>query len=88
VRYNKRMTKLDTEIATYQGQRAKLVDEHNGEYVLIKGDNVVGFYKTEAEALSVGYEKFLNEPFLVRSISEAETPVFFTSLFVGRQCPT
>jgi hypothetical protein len=82
------MTKLGTEIATYQAQRAKLVDEHNGEYVLIRGDKVIGFYKTEAEAFCVGYEKFLNEPFLVRAIAETETPVFFTSLLVGQQCPT
>ena len=77
-------TALSAEIATYQAQRAKLVEEHVGEYVLIKGDQIIGFYETEAHGLSAGYKRYANAGFLVRHVSESEAPVFFTSLYMGR----
>ena len=78
------MRKLEEEIAFYEEQRAKLVDEHGGEFVLIKGRNLCGFFNTEIDAIKAGYEKFGAEPFLVRVCTEVRTPVLFTSLYVGR----
>ena len=36
-------TKLQQEIACYEANKAQLVDEHPDEYVLIKGDDMVGY---------------------------------------------
>lgn len=77
-------TKLQAEIACYDANRASFVDNHRDEYVLIKNQRVVGFFKSEAEGIKAGYEQFGNEAFLVRQCAETQTPVLFTSLFVGR----
>lgn len=59
---------LDHETAVF----AKHVDEwrntHLGQVVLIKGDNVIGFYSSLEEAFREGTSKFGLEPFLVRQI--------------------
>jgi hypothetical protein len=75
-------TKLKTEIATYEANRADFVANHPDEFVLIKDSDVIGFYPTEIEAISDGYAKYADQIFLVRKVAESETPVFLTSLNV------
>jgi hypothetical protein len=53
-----------------------------GKYVVIKGDDVVGFYASLEQAFRVGTEKFGLEPFLVRQI--VPTDVVNVSLY-GRR---
>jgi hypothetical protein len=76
--------KLRDEIAHYEANRAMLVEQHRGEFVLIKGQRIVGYYKSEVDALKAGYEHFGSEAFLVRVCAESEKPILFTSLYVGR----
>ena len=74
------VNKLQSEIAHYDANLAAFVGEHRDEFVLIKGSRVMGFYKTEREALDTGYNSFGNQPFLVRQCVENRTPVMFISL--------
>lgn len=46
-----------------------------GQVVLIHGDELIGVYATEAQALSEGARRFGREPFLVRQVRDKE-PVF------------
>ena len=68
---------LEQELATY---KAKLPDlkEHQGKFVLIRGDEVVDFYVAYEDAIKAGYEKFKLEPFLVKQVSVTETVHQFT----------
>ena len=75
--------KLQREIATYESKRSELFGEHAGEFVLIKGDDVVDIYRDERAAIDAGYKKFGNTAFLVRKVAESEKPVFLTSLHVS-----
>ncbi len=70
---------LDAELRTYESRRADLLRAAEGKYVLVHGDEVVGTYDTQMAAISAGYERFGNVPFLVKEIEEIETAVMFTS---------
>jgi hypothetical protein len=52
---------------------------HPGEFVLIKGGNVVGFYSSLEEAFREGTRRFGLEPFFVRQILPSD--VVNVSLF-------
>jgi hypothetical protein len=78
-----RQSKLHREISTYEAKRAELVDGHRDQYVLIKGEDVIDFFDSEEAGLAAGYEKFVDEPFLVRKVQESTTPVLFTSLYLS-----
>jgi hypothetical protein len=62
---------LDREIDTYNRRLGELLP-HQGKYVVIHADEVVGTYDGFEDALQVGYERFGDEAFLVRKIRETE----------------
>jgi hypothetical protein len=49
-----------------------LTEGHEGAFALLKGEEIIGLYPTQADALRAGYEKFLLEPFLVHAIRTEE----------------
>ena len=71
---------LDTEMATYRRLKPDLLADpaKRGRYVLIKGDELLGIYPTREEALLVGEERYLFEPYMVKQIVEVE-PVYYFS---------
>jgi hypothetical protein len=66
---------LEQELATYH---AKLPEwkEHEGKFVLIKGERVVDIFSSYDDALKAGYKEFGLEPFMVKQIASVE-PVFY-----------
>ena len=62
---------LDHEMAVY---KRSIKDWHDyvGQYVLIKGDEVCGFYASYEDALTAGYGRFGLEPFFVKEIHAIE----------------
>ncbi len=71
---------LEQELATYQKHLPDW-SEHEGKYVLIKSDEVCGFFSSYDDAVNDGYEKFKLESFLVKQINSLEQ-VHFISRFV------
>src|SRR5438477_12893898 len=65
---------LATELATYEANRAELVREAEGSYVLIKGAEICGIYPTADEAYEAGIEKFGLTGFMMREIREHDIP--------------
>ena len=62
-----------TELAVYDKNKDDFKKDHLNEYVLIDGEEIIGFYKDYGTALSVGYQKFgTNRPFFVKQILENE----------------
>ena len=76
---------LDTEIATYQRELPTLL-AHEGKFVLIQGDTVVGVYDTYQDAIQSGYDKCGLNPFLVKRIQTVEQVQYFTRPI--SPCPT
>lgn len=64
---------LAEEWETYRREVGRLLAEGNeGRYILIKGGEVIGIWDKREDALILGYQKFLLQPFLVHQIQERE----------------
>ena len=70
-----RRTTLNREQAVYDANLSRWVKEQDGAHVLIKGDEVVGFYPTREAALDAGYARFGVVPLFVKKIAATE-PVY------------
>jgi len=68
---------LETEIHTYNDHLPELM-EHQGRYVLIKGEEVISVMDTYNDALKLGYERFGLEPFFVSCIQPPEQALFIS----------
>ena len=54
--------------------------EHDGEFVLLRGTTLIGFFPTYEQALEAGYGKFGLTPFFVRQIRYPPRPHLITRL--------
>lgn len=70
---------LTAELETYERHRDELLGTSEGKYVLINGDQVIGVFDTEKDAIDQGYERLGNVPFLVKQVVTVETPQNFVS---------
>ena len=62
---------LTEEVTTYEAHLPGWSDRE-GQFVLIKRRDVLGFHARYEEALKAGYEQVGNEPFLVKQIFRHE----------------
>jgi len=74
---------LEAEIRAYFEKKAEYLKAAAGKYLLIKGEEVVGVFESEADALNAGYEKYGNAPFLVKQVLEVEPELRFTASILG-----
>ena len=72
---------LISENKTYQNILPELSKTDLGKFVLIKESELIGVYPTKKEALDEGYDKFNDEPFLVREILKVKEPMDFRKKF-------
>jgi len=70
-----RTTTLGREQGVYDANLPRWLQEHDGAHVLIKGREVVGFYRTFEEALDAGYARFGVVPLFVKKVAASE-PVY------------
>jgi hypothetical protein len=70
---------LVTELETFAAHRDELVAAGEGKYALVHGQEVVGVYDTEGDAIRQGYTQFGNVPFLVKHVVQVEVPERFVS---------
>jgi hypothetical protein len=71
---------LAEEIATYCNSLPTLLREQPGQFVLIKGTEIVGTFPDRSAALRAGYRRFGIVPFLVRQIAEPEPVVYLPNV--------
>jgi hypothetical protein len=64
---------LEQELQTYQRTLPDLFS-HEGQFVVIAGDEVAGTWSTYREALQAGYDRYALRPFLVKQIRREEQP--------------
>jgi len=77
-------SELAEETETYRSKvESWLAEGKEGQFVLLKGSELIGFWNDRIEAMSEGYERWLLCPFLVKQILSRE-PVLRGTLF--RQC--
>jgi len=78
---------LSEEMETYEKHKNELLREHRGEYVLVKGSEVVNTFESQKDAIKIGIEKFGNAPFLVKKILEIDEKQNFTSNLIRVNTP-
>jgi hypothetical protein len=59
----------------YDANLHKWLKKHDGQHVLIKGHDVIGFYPTRDEALAAGYARLGVVPVFVKQIAASE-PIY------------
>ncbi len=64
-------------MATYQAHLPDLLN-HEGDFVVIAGDQVAGTWPTLDEALEAGYDRYGLDPFLVKQVWRAEPIQYFS----------
>lgn len=71
---------LEKELQTYNSKLQQLKAEHEGKFVLIRGDEVVDTFSSYDDAIKAGYAKFKLEPFLVKQVRALEQVQFISRL--------
>jgi hypothetical protein len=74
------MSALEREIQTYNEKLSEMLP-HIGKFVLIRGDDIEGFFDTYGDALKAAYSKHPDGQFLVKRIAPAEQVSYFTRDF-------
>jgi hypothetical protein len=72
---------LETEIATFDARLPEFLRDHAGEFVLIHGSTVHGFFPDMDAAIAEGYRRLGGGPFLAKRV-EVEVPAVFSSTFI------
>jgi hypothetical protein len=70
---------LEKELAYFERERERLVAEAEGKYALIHGEELLGTYESEEDAITEGYRRCGNVAFLVMEILRVQTPVELVS---------
>jgi hypothetical protein len=60
------------ELAFFESHLAEFLEKAKGKFVLIKGEEVVGFFDTDNAAYKAGIERFGVAPFLIREVLPEE----------------
>jgi hypothetical protein len=58
---------LEAEMALFESRRNEWLKEHEGRFVLIKGDEF-SFFDSDEEAYRAGVDKWGNEPILIKQV--------------------
>jgi len=75
---------LETEIAYYDKHKEEWVKTRLNQFVLIKGEELIGFYPTIDEALAEGARLYGLDSFLVRRIeADGGEDVYIPALALG-----
>lgn len=86
---------LQQEIDAFMEQLPEMIEEHEDEWTVIKGDERLGFWHCEKDALKHGISQHPFEPILVRQVSREYQlygregrPLVFTSPFTIEEGPS
>jgi hypothetical protein len=72
-----------TEREFYRREVGRLIAQgHEGKWVLIKGEELVGLFDTEEQALEVRAERFFRQPVLVQQVLAREPVLLITPRYI------
>jgi hypothetical protein len=63
---------LEKELALYEKMKADLLKNHEGKFVLIRGDEFLGAFDSAENAYGEGVKRFGRESFLVKKVTTQE----------------
>jgi len=71
--------KLSRELKAYEAKFENLLASHEGKYVLLHNDDVLGVFDSQMDAINWGYKELGNVPFLVKQVNRLDVPLSFVS---------
>lgn len=74
---------LSKELKTYEVNLGSLLGSHEGKFVLIYGEKVLGTFDSQMDAITRGYRELGNVPFLVKQVLKVDVPLSFVSNVLG-----
>jgi hypothetical protein len=74
---------LEAEIQYFEKNKTKLLAEHEGKFVVIYGDHLLGAYDTVENAYNAGIQAFGDQQFLVRKATASEQNLTNLALMYG-----
>lgn len=63
---------LETELAVFARMKEQLLSSHEGKFILIHGEELVGAFDSAENAYAAGVAHFGREPFLVKKVTARE----------------
>ena len=70
---------LSQELGTYEANLDALLGVHEGKFILIYQDRVLGAFVNQMDAIARGYDELGNVPFLVKLVTKVDVPLSFVS---------
>ena len=71
---------LATELDFFARHLDVWLADHSGEFVVIRGEQVQGFYGTLEAGVAAGLDAYGNVPFLVREVTRQQTPAALSTI--------
>jgi hypothetical protein len=71
---------LAGDIATYRAHLEEMATEHDGQFVLIREGEIIGFFPDFTAAAREGYRRFGIVPFLVKEVTATEEVVYIPNV--------
>jgi hypothetical protein len=72
-----------TEREVYRREVGRLIAEgHEGKWLLIKGEEIIGLFDTEDQALDIRAQRFFRQPVLVQQILSREPVLLITPRYI------
>jgi len=81
---------FERELVTYLRELPRLLQEgHAWRHVLVKGDEILGIWNAQSEAIQAGSERFGLEPVFVKTIDPRDPQRFaLLEAWKASQCPS
>ena len=83
IRYMTDNDALEKELAFFNRNKAGYLKEYKNKYLLIKGEELIGYFDTNEAAYEAGIQKYGNVPFLIKQVLEHEPTLTISSVFMG-----
>lgn len=75
---------LDQELEFFKAHRKEWLKHYEGQFALVKNQQLLGTYTTIDQAVKAGYSKVGNQPFLVKQMLETDEELQFPALALAR----
>jgi hypothetical protein len=74
---------LAQEIDFFEANKDEFREEHIGEWILVKGTAIIGFYKDRSKALKEGYRRFGEEAFLIKEVTAEDEVIDLFPIYLN-----
>jgi hypothetical protein len=66
-----KLTEIDRNLEMFLQLLPSIMDEHEGQYALLRHQSVIGYYSSAIDAQIAGNQKFTDRLFSIQEVSEA-----------------